>query len=161
MDSIVKYFEGEKLQCIIGLLIALAFIALSVYFLFLQKPIFKGFAYACLPLSAFLLIICTGVILRTSGDIERVGGFYQAAPSQMQSEEVPRMQKVMRNFRIIKQVEVGLILLGVGLVALFWRHDLMRGVAIALMVQGVILLLFDLAAEARGTEYMEFLRSLG
>lgn len=72
MDQIVKYFEGEKLQCIIGAIVSIISISLSVYFLFMQKPVFKGVAYTFIPLSLFLLAICVGVILRTPKDIERV-----------------------------------------------------------------------------------------
>lgn len=160
MESIIKYFEGEKLQCIFGAIISILFISAAVYFLFLQKPFLKGIAYSWLPLALFLLAICVGVILRTPKDIERIGTFYKSQPEKIQSEELPRMQKVMRSFGIIKKVEIGLTLVGVLLLLIFWQGDVLKGVGLGLTIIGVVLYLFDHLAEARGVVYLDFLKSL-
>ncbi|MEM7552347.1 MAG: hypothetical protein AAF363_21865 [Bacteroidota bacterium] len=159
MDNIINYFNGERIQCFIGLLISIIFITASVYFLFLQKPFFKGVAYVALPLSTFLIAICIGVITRTSGDIDRVTTYYKSNPDQVRTEELPRMEKVMRNFAIIKKVEMGLFILGIVLAISFWSNHLMRGIAVALIVEGVTLYLFDHIAELRGIIYIRFLTS--
>ncbi|XOV92666.1 MAG: hypothetical protein ACFHWX_20970 [Bacteroidota bacterium] len=160
MESIIKYFEGERLQCIIGAVISILFISSSVYFLISHKSLFKGMAYVFLPLSLFLLVICIGVILRTPKDIERVGSFYQSAPEKIETEELPRMQKVMKSFGIIKKVEIGLILIGLLLLIIFWQGDLYKGVGLGLTIIGVVLYIFDHLAEARGIVYFDFLKSL-
>lgn len=160
MDNIISYFQGERVQCLIGLAISLVFISASIYFLFLQKPFFKGMAFAVLPLSVLLVAICVGVIFRTSGDIERVTAYYQSAPENIQTAEVPRMEKVLRNFSIVKKVELGIFIAGVLLAVFFWNKDLIRGIAFGLILQGIILYLFDHIAELRGKAYMEFLTSL-
>jgi hypothetical protein len=49
MENIIKYFDGEKLQCIIGAVGSLIFLVASAYFLFTQKPLLKGMAYASYP----------------------------------------------------------------------------------------------------------------
>lgn len=160
MDSILKYFEGERLQCIIGVVISVSCISASVYFLFLNKPVFKGVAFSFLPLSLFLLIICVAVIVRTPKDIERVTTFYEEQPASIQSEELPRMEKVMKSFAIIKKVEIGIFLIGLVLAFIFWNNELIKGIAIGLIIQGFVLYLFDYAAESRGAPYVEFLKSL-
>ncbi len=160
MDNIVKYFEGEKLQCIVGAVISLICISTSIYFLFSGKPQLKGLAYVVLPLSLFLLAICVGVIARTSSDIDRVGTFLSEAPDSIESQEIPRMEKVMKSFKIIKIVELVLLIIGLILVVAFWQNELVRGVAIGLVVMGISLYAFDHLAEARGEVYIEFLRSL-
>lgn len=159
-DNIEKYFEGEKLQCIVGMIISLIFLAASIYFLFLQKPVLKGMAYVFIPLSGLLLAICVGIVIRTPADIGRVTALYQTAPQKIQTDELPRMEKVMKSFTIVKRVEICFFLAGLLLGMFFWRNDLIRGIAIGLMIQGVILYLFDYSAAIRGKTYFDFLQSL-
>lgn len=158
MDNIISYFNGERIQCIIGLIISLIFISASVYFLFQAKSFLKGFAYTAIPLSMLLITICAGVILRTPSDIKRVTTI-ATSPDKIKTEEIPRMNKVMRNFAIIKKVEIGIAVLGVILILVFKNNDLIRGVATALIIEGLILLLFDHIAELRGHSYLDLLTS--
>ncbi len=160
MDNIVNYFNGERIQCLIGLILSMALISVAVYFLFLQNTFFKGIAFSVLPLSVLLTAICLGVIVRVPSDINRVTTYYQSAPENIQTEEVPRMEKVMRNFSIIKKVELGIFIGGILLALFFWNKDLIKGLAFGLIAQGLMLYLFDHIAEFRGKAYMEFLTSL-
>jgi hypothetical protein len=92
--------------------------------------------------------------------MERVTTFYESEPTRMQTEELPRMEKVMKSFSVIKKVELGVVVLGIVLAIFFWRNPLVRGIALALIVEGLLLYLFDYLAEARGEVYVAFLRSL-
>jgi hypothetical protein len=161
MDNILKYFAGEKMQCTIGVMISIVFIATSIYFLFQDKPFYKGTAYVSLPLAFFLLIICSAVLVRTPKDIERVTTSYEKSPDKLQSEELARMEKVMYSFGIIKKVEIGILILGIILAIVFWRNALWQGVGVGLVVQGIALYQFDYFAELRGAEYISFLQSIG
>lgn len=161
MDNILKYFSGEKLQCTVGVIISIGFIAASIYFLFQDRPFFKGAAYVSLPLAFFLLIICSAVLIRTPKDIERVTSFYEHSPEKLQSEELVRMEKVMVSFDIIKKVELGILILGIVLALVFGKNPLWQGIGIGLVVQGIVLYLFDHFAELRGEEYISFLQSMG
>ena len=102
MDSVLNYFNGEKIQCLIGLVISIAFIITSAYFLSTQKALLNGMAYSILPLAILLSIICIGVIVRVPKDIERVTTYYKEESVKLHTEELPRMEKVMKNFSIIK-----------------------------------------------------------
>ena len=147
MDNIITYFQGERLQCIIGLILASITIVISVYLLYLQKPVFKGFAYASLPLASFLVIICIAVIVRTPKDIERVTAFHQENSELIQTQELPRMQSVMKSFSIIKMVEIVVFCVGIFMAIFFWSNELVKGIALGLVVQGLLLYLFDHFAE--------------
>lgn len=160
MDHILKYFSGEKLQCSIGIIIGLLGLALSIYFIYLNKVDLKGIAFAFIPLSILLLAICIGIVIRTPKDIKRVSTYYESAPNKMQTEELPRMKKVMKTFPVIKRVEIGFIIVGILLSLVFWRNDLIRGIGIGLIIQGIILYGFDHFAESRGKVYFEFLNAL-
>jgi hypothetical protein len=160
MDSIEAYFNGERLQCVVGLIVSVVIVAFSVSFLFQQKVFFKGIAYVAIPLSALLIIICTGVIFRTSKDISRVTTFKEVTPEKIQSEEIPRMEKVMKSFGVIKKVELAFFIIGLGLIFISWRNDLLRGVAVGLLIMGASLYVFDHLAESRGEAYIQFLKSV-
>lgn len=160
MDNILRYFAGEKLQCSIGILLGLTGIVLSIYFIYLSKPVFKGIAFAFIPLSLFLLAICIGIVIRTPKDIQRVSSYYESEPTKMLTEELPRMEKVMKTFPIVKMVEIGFIIVGVILLLFFWNNGLIKGVGIGLIIQGMMLYGFDHFAQSRGKIYFEFLNSL-
>lgn len=160
MDNILRYFTGEKLQCSIGILLGLIGIVLSIYFIYLSKPVFKGIAFAFIPLSLFLLAICIGIVIRTPKDIQRVSSYYESEPTKMLTEELPRMEKVMKTFPIIKMVEISFIIIGILLLIVFWKNDLPRGIGLGLIIQGIMLYAFDHFAESRGKIYFEFLNSI-
>jgi hypothetical protein len=160
MDSIIAYFNGEQFQCILGALFSIAFITICIFFLYQQKAFLKGIAYATIPLAMLLLIICTGVIYKNSADIERVTTFYNEAPQQIKAEEIPRMEKVMKSFGMIKNVEIAIFIIGFALTVIFWQNELMRGVGIGLIIMSASLYAFDHIAESRGEAYIQFLRSL-
>tara|TARA_R110002050_G_scaffold265465_2_gene406567 strand:- start:10459 stop:10941 length:483 start_codon:yes stop_codon:yes gene_type:complete len=160
MDSIIAYFNGEKAQCTVGAIASIIFIASSIFFLFQQKIFLKGLAYSAIPLSILLLVICVGVIFRTSKDIERVSTFYRETPKSIQVEEIPRMEKVIKSFNIIKKVEIAIFIIGLALTIFFWRNELIRGVAVGLLIMSVSLYTFDHIAESRAETYIQFLKSL-
>lgn len=160
MDSIQKYFTGEKLQCIVGIIIGGICILISVYFLFLHKTLYKGVAYSVIPLSLFLLVVCIGVVIRTPGDIERVTTYYKVEPQKMQTHELPRMEKVMKTFRLIMKAEIFIFIVGLLLAIFLWRFDLVKGVALGLMALSALFYLFDYFAAQRGEAYLAFIKSL-
>jgi hypothetical protein len=160
MDNILKYFAGEKFQCSIGILLGLTGILLSIYFIYLSKPVFKGIAFAFIPLSLLLLAICIGIVIRTPKDIQRVTSYYESEPTKMQTDELPRMEKVMKIFPIAKMVEIGFIIVGIFLLLFFWNNDIIKSVGIGLILQGIMLYGFDHFAQSRGKLYFEFLNSL-
>ena len=143
MDSILNYFNGERIQCSIGVVISLIFISTSVYFLLQQKPFLNGMAYVAIPLSFFLIAICIAVIARTPNDIDRVTSTFKSSPGNVLTEELSRMERVMKNFATIKKVELGIFILGVVLIISFWNNNLVRGIALGLIIEGLILYLFD------------------
>jgi len=160
MNNIEKYFTGEKLQCTIGMVVSLIIITVSIYFLFLQKPLMRGLAYSILPLSFFLLAICIGIVIRTPYDLKRVTAFYQSDTQKILAQELPRMEKVVKNFTLIKKVEIGVFIAGTLLMLFFWKNELVRGIALGLMTQAIMLYVFDSGAESRGLVYLGFLKSL-
>jgi hypothetical protein len=78
------------------------------------------------------------------------------------NEEVPRMEKVMKNFVVYRYTEIGLLLGGV-LLFIFFRSNperqLWMGIGAGLALQAAIMLLADGLAERRGHTYLEGMKS--
>lgn len=160
MINIEKYFQGEKWQCTAGIIFSLVCIALSLYFLFLQNPVLKGIAFSIIPLSAILLIVCIAVVVKTPKDVARVNALYQSGSQMVQAGELPRMEKVMKTFSVLKTIELILFIVGLLLAGLFWSHQLARGIFIGLMFLSAMLYVFDYTASLRGKAYIDFLGAL-
>lgn len=161
-NAITEYFSDEKLQCYVGIAISGDSIAVALYLLLQVKTeMSNGVAWPFLILSALLLTICIGVVWRTPHDIERVSRYAKQEPEKIKSEEIPRMEKVLRNFKIIKTVEIGLLLVGLCLVLFGALKDarLLTGIGIGLAIQSAVLFGFDYFAHKRGRGYFEFLQN--
>lgn len=162
MSAITEYFAGERLQCLIGIAISILSIAFALYFLLQVKTEFyKGMAWPFIIISILLLTICIGVVWRTPRDIERVTSYAIHDKAKISAEEIPRMQKVVRNFKIIKVVEVSLLLIGIGLVlfATVKGNALLKGIGLGMVIQSAIMFGFDYFADARARVYFEFLQN--
>lgn len=159
MNNIEKYFAGERIQCLVGIGISIISICLSIYLFSTEKAILKGIAYPFTIIAIILLTICIGVVWRTSKDILRVNNYSKFEPSKLKSDELPRMEKVMTNFKLIKRIEIILLVIGLVLIVVFWKNPLLNGIAIGLMVQASIMFVFDTFAEKRGHNYLKYLQT--
>jgi hypothetical protein len=83
----------------------------------------------------------------------------QSAPQQIKSEEVPRMQKVILNFKIYLGVELSLLVLSIVVLLLSSPGTIVRGAAMGLAIQAVFTAVLDLAAMRRGDAYLTWLLS--
>lgn len=161
MNPIVKYFDAEKTYCWIGLLVTLVTIGLAINWFFRTRVTFyNGMAWPFLILGVLLLVICVGVIIRSPSDIRRVSAMVDNNKSLISAEEIPRMDKVMRNFSVIIIVEITLIVVA-GILLLFMNLPIIwRGIAFGILYYALFLLAFDLLAQHRGGVYLAYLKSL-
>jgi hypothetical protein len=162
MNTINEYFSGEKSQCTIGIAISVVSIALALYFLLQSNAVmYKGMAWPFLIISLLLLSICIGVVWRSPRDIERVNNYVKHESDKIKSEEIPRMENVLKSFKIIKIVEICLLFVGLGLVVFGILKDtnLLTGIGIGLSIQSALMYGFDYFAHERGKVYFEFLQN--
>ena len=160
MQAILKYFSAEKWACGFGILLGIVSLAAAIYFFFyVKKPFYTGMASPFVVVGIFFLVICVSIVMRTPQDIERVNKYFQSDPLKIQTEEIPRMNKVIRAFDLILIAEGVCIVAGLLLFVLlhlpFWR-----GVGLGLLAEAIILLVFDWLAKSRAKEYVEFLLSI-
>ncbi len=157
---ILRYFHAERLESMLFVAAGLLAIGLALWFWFgLRKPFAQG---AALPLALVALIqigVGASVYLRTPADIARVGRIVSAEPARIQSEEIPRMQKVMQNFFYYRLIEAALA--GIAFFLLFGLREFpfWNGLGAGLFAQAVLMLVMDFFAERRGEIYLQWLQS--
>ncbi|MGE0771378.1 MAG: hypothetical protein AB7K37_06690 [Cyclobacteriaceae bacterium] len=159
MSPIEKYFQAERWYCGGGIAIGITAIAIAAYFLLkVKEPYYIGMSWPLLTIGVLFLVVCTGVFVRSPKDTARVTEFVQSGSPQLQREEIPRMEKVMKNFRVIMVVEVILILLSIGLLLLAPLSPAWKGAFAGILIMASLLLCFDYLADKRGQVYWDFLK---
>lgn len=161
MNSVVKYFNGEKAESYIFILIGVIAFAMALYFLFAFKTSFwKGVAIPFIIIALLEFIVGYTIVTRSSADSNRVQTYITGEPQKIQSDEIPRMEKVLSNFVIYRYVEIALIILGIVMMYSSMNDTFWRGIGLGLFIQASIVLSLDFFAERRGHIYIKYLQEL-
>jgi hypothetical protein len=161
MNPIVKYFTGERHESFLFLGLGLLGLALAVICLTVAKTSFmKGIAIPFLLVSSLEIIVGLTLIYRSPKDIIRVETYLSEKTEMIQKEEIPRMEKVMRNFILFRYTEITLIIIGVILMYGARQNSLWNGIGVSLFIQSSTVLLLDFFAERRGEVYLAYLRTI-
>jgi len=162
-----KYFLDEKQQSLWFLIIGIAAIALAVLFYFFIKTNSSFFKGAAIPLLA--IGITQGIVgytVYSRSDTQRMDVAYyigvETTPYTKQME-LPRMEKVMKNFTIYRYVEILLALAGLGLFLYFRSNKtkmFWKGLGLTLAIQALLMLGADYFAEKRGAGYQRELQKM-
>lgn len=161
METIATYFSAERDESMLFMAVGALALAASAYFLLvLRKPFFNGMAFTLSVVAALQIIVGITIYQRSPLDTARVQQMVQSAPQQIRSEEVPRMKKVILNFKIYLGVELILLVLSiVVLLLLSSPGTIIRGAEMGLAIQAVFTAVLDLAAMRRGDAYLTWLLS--
>lgn len=158
MDTISNYFNAERAESVVFIAVGVIALAVSVWFVvLLRKPFFNGMALTLAVVAALQLIVGVTIYQRSPQDTARVQQMVRSAPQRIQSEEVPRMQVVMRNFKLYLGVEVVLLILGLATLMYAAPGGFLRGAAMGLALQAAFTAVLDLVATRRGDAYLNWL----
>jgi hypothetical protein len=161
MNPIIKYFNGEKNESYVFILIGILAFAMALYFIFVLKSSFwKGVAIPFIIVAMLEFVVGYTIVKRSHNDIERVETFVKNQAQNIKTEEIPRMDKVLSNFVIYRYVEIALIILGIVLMYSSMNDTFWRGIGLGLFIQASIVLCLDFFAERRGHIYMEYLKEI-
>lgn len=158
---IEKYFVAEKQESLVFLVLgAIAVIVALLGWLFYKTPFWKGMA---IP---FLLTGCVqlaaGYVVYTRSDNQRIENVYalDMNPQQLKQKELPRMQRVVKNFATYRWVEIVLLLMGLGLF-FYVRNDpekqFWAGWGLALVIEALLFFAGDTIGFKRAQEYTDAL----
>jgi phosphate/sulfate permease len=161
MDTVIKYFHGEKSESYIFMMIGVVAFAMALYFIFALKTSFwKGVAAPFIIVALLEFVVGYTIVTRSPKDIKRVETYLQQAPQSVKSIEIPRMEKVLSNFAVYRYVEIALIILGIVLMYSSMQDTFWRGIGLGLFIQASIVLCLDFFAERRGNAYIIYLQEI-
>lgn len=161
MEQITKYFNAEKHESVLFILVGVVAIIVATFFLTkIKQPFYNGMAYLLILVALIQIVVGGTVYFRSPKDITRVTQIVETDRAKIQTEEIPRMTTVMKNFSIYKWIEIALILVGVMLFFFFQPMSLGKGIGLGLFIQASFMLLLDFFAESRGKAYLAYLQSL-
>jgi len=106
------------------------------------------------------MVVGVSIYLRTDNQIATLSAQLQQEPAALKTQEMARMQTVMKNFSIYKAVEMMLLILVLGMVAFLQRYDLAAEMGIGLVLQSALTLPLDIFAETRGSIYVSALHAM-
>ncbi|MCK9409894.1 MAG: hypothetical protein M0R68_12260 [Bacteroidetes bacterium] len=161
MNEVEIYFNAEKNESLLFILVG--FIACSIslyYFLKLRLPFYSGIGYAFTTIALIQVTVGISVYVRSPKDIVRVKNVLQNNTNGLQTEEIPRMNRVMKNFVLYRWIEIAFIFIGILLIFAMKEASVWSGVGLGLMVQSGFMLLLDHFAESRGKIYLEYLEQI-
>lgn len=161
MTEISKYFQGERAECLIAIMIGIMSVAVALFFLIqIKKPLYNGIAYSFLLMASLEIIVCTSAFIANPGRMKVAKEILQADSVKISTYEVPRMEAVMKSFILFRWVEIGLLLAGIALLITMTPASFWKGIGIGLIIQASQLLVLDYYDERRASMYLDFLRQL-
>ena len=161
MNPVVRYFSGEKAESHLFISLGIVTVLLATYFLIGMKSSFwRGAAIPFMGVALLEIVVGVTISLRSPKDIVRVEHQIKYEPDRIRTEEIPRMEVVMRNFRMYRYVEMSLVVCGLVLMYAAGISPFWRGVGFGLFSQASIVLCLDYFAETRGAIYLAYLNTL-
>lgn len=163
-SDIEKYFNAEKSESLLFLIVGIIAVVLSVIFFFFMKSntsFFKGAAIPLLLIGIIQGVVGYTVYKRSDEDRKRNVYAYDMNPSQLKDPEITRMEAVMKNFIIYRWVEIAFIAAGLILLFMFRTNpdkSFWYGLGLALVTQSALMLSLDFFAEKRGHIYLKGIR---
>ncbi|MEO6229968.1 MAG: hypothetical protein ABJB11_02280 [Ferruginibacter sp.] len=155
--EIERYFNAEKSESMLFILLGITAIILALIFLFYFKTnFFKGLAIPFLVVG--ILHFSTGLVVYNRSDNVRKRNVYafDMNPDQLQTKELPRMHTVKNNFIIYRYAEIALLFIGAGMFFYYKgipEKRFLTGIGLALAIEATITLSADFIAEKRANNY--------
>jgi hypothetical protein len=159
----INYFKAEKAESLLFMGVGAVAILIALYFLFgIKQSAFTGAAISLTLIALLQLVVGTTVYFRSDKDITRVETMMQQNPKQIETEELPRMNVVMKNFIFYRYIEIAFMIISLILIfmyrntspATFWY-----GFAWGLFIQSAFMLALDYFAERRGHDYLAWIQT--
>ena len=160
--DIEKYFAAEKTGSLLFVVIGIAAVILAlVFFFFLKTNFYKGMAIPLLLIACIEISVGYTVYKRSDDDRKRNTYAYGMNPAELKNKEIPRMEKVNKNFVLYRWIEIALIIASLVLIFLYRTNNdksFWYGLGIGLLIQAVLIFTADFFAETRAKTYLKGLK---
>jgi hypothetical protein len=157
--ELTEYFTAERRGGFLLVVLALASFGFAT-FLWVNRSAFLAMAWPLVVLGSFQMVIGLAVALRTPRQVASLEQGLRTSVVATVSAETQRMNTVNRNFRVVKVVEVVLIVLGLLLAVLLPHPSTWAAIGLGLLVETAVLLVFDTFAHQRALVYTQWLQGL-
>ena len=156
-EQLLTYFAAEKHESLVLVAVGIAAVALSF---FLWRTDFKTMIYPLVAIGFIQLGVGGSVFLKTESQTATLTQQLRVEPERFQKEELARMRIVNSSFKIYKTIEILLLIAGIVLSYLSAQNMTLYPIAIGLIAQSAIMLVFDLFAEKRAYDYVAALERM-
>lgn len=156
IKGMTEYFTAEKQESLLFMLVGAFAIAVAIW-LWLNGHRLKSIAYPLIAIALIQLVVGSSVYFRTDNQLAQLRDKLVTAPAATTQAELTRMNVVMQGFSLYKTIEIALLIVGAGLLALMQRSDFAAGIGAGLVVQSAFMLCLDMFAQARGQDYVKAL----
>jgi hypothetical protein len=156
---IQDYFNAEKKAAFFALAVGLiACSVASAIFISARPPFYSGLALGLLIIGTIQMIVGVGVARRSDLQANELEATFSKVPVEFVQTELPRMQGVLLRFNRYKWIEIGVLVLGLALFFFNKEPLFSKGLGLGLIVQALIMLVFDYFAEKRARWYLDFIQ---
>jgi hypothetical protein len=163
-QEIEKYFLAEKQLGLSFIIIgAIAIVLAFIFFFLLKTSFYKGAAIPLLVIGLIQLIASAGIYKKSDEDRIRNVYAFDMNRGQLKNEELPRMKTVLKNFAIVKWIEMALVVTGLIVISYFRTNAgqvFWYGFGITLTIQALIILFADYSSERRAILYTKGVESI-
>ncbi len=160
MTKIHNYFQAERNESLIFMIIGATAIVSGFYFLLVvNSKFYNGLSWPLIFIAVIQIFVGTIIYFGSPTDSKRVTNFAQNSPKNIRNLEIPRMEKVMTQFKLYRYIEIGLIILGLVLFLIASPTGFWKGVGLGIIIQSGLMLIADSFAENRGQHYLEYLKT--
>jgi hypothetical protein len=155
------YFAAEKAEGLGFFVFGLVACGFAVFALWrVRDPLFKGMAIPLLAVGLIQVAVGATIFARTDAQVASLRAQVQVAPADFKAQELARMSTVTSSFAVYKLIEVGFLVIGLGLALKPGIRRYWRGFGLGMLLQGALMLPADLVAEARAAAYVRTIESV-
>jgi len=161
MENIQLYFKAERAESLVFIAIGIIAFAAGLYFLFsFKKPFYTGIAWPLIIIAVIQIFVGGAVFIRSPKDIARVEIMCSTNYHALATQEIPRMETVMKNFVVYRFIEIALAAVGIILILTPFLGNMSQGIGTGLFIQSLLMLAADYFAMKRGQQYLDWLQEL-
>lgn len=157
MNPVEAYFTSERTTGLIFTVIGVVAIAVAAW-AWRQGAFWRGAAWPLVLVALLQVGVGASVWWRSPQDLARVSHIAANERPRLASEEIPRMQQVVRDLARNRWIELALVAIGLALAVAMPRGSTWQGVGAGLAVQAALVLALDWFAARRAGDYLAWLQ---